>query len=88
MENYYETFIEFLTSKGAYEDFMELLGKKECNAVSVKTFEETLIAEYSWVVEDVISISFIWNSTPQGQEYWQKLSEEWREHIKRLTSNV
>lgn len=41
-------------------------------------------------VENAVGFSFLWSSTPEGHEYWEKLSREWknlRMHFK-LIGNI
>ena len=68
--------------------FFEFLGQHDALIPYILNFNKGSFSEFvmSYDPEDLISCAFIWNSTPQGFYYWEKLSAIWMNELDSLNS--
>lgn len=79
--NYYDVLMEFLSSKEALENFTRALDDERCNGVTQEGLKYLLNNTYLYKVLNVFESSFIWFRTPEGHEYWNDLSNEWKTYV-------
>ena len=76
-------FVNFLMNNNAYASFIKNLKNKNCelNNKKHKTIESLCddIIEYNYLY-----LPFVWRSTPEGFDYWNKLNLDWRYSIKKI----
>ena len=76
-----------LSPKSVMDEFRSLFGEKifksfdtntkifgSCNCKGVEDIVE------SRSVSNLVVLSFVWSSTPEGREYWKKISDMWKEY--------
>jgi len=60
-------FILFLKKKGAYAAF-----RKNLNSTRVRNN-----IKGGYILSFIVSISFTWNDTKEGYDFWRNISDEW-----------
>lgn len=87
----YRMFTEWLRRNGYYRRFMANLSSRYLQPYSP---EDALRQVISHVMnsenrnfEDIVLSSFLFDSTPEGCEYWNRVSDEWTDFSRRCASH-
>ena len=79
-EDFKSLLIEFFEEEGCFSQYM-----KNCDFLNVslelnsKTIERTTYFFYDEYnsIKSVFSAAFCWDETPEGYEYWGRISQNW-----------
>lgn len=77
----YRMFSEWLRRNGYYSKFMaNVSASNPCYStpqLAVRACFSIILRSRSRVIGDVITSSFLFDSTPEGSDYWSHVSAEW-----------
>ena len=72
-----------LSSKSVMDEFRSLFGEKVFKSFGINTKIFGTCKSVKEIVEsksvsNLVSLSFVWSSTPEGYKYWAKISDMWK----------
>lgn len=74
-----EKLINFLKQKSIYDQFM-INVKNEATAAEMRNYWEFVNDHLN--PEDIINTSFLFENTPEGEEFWKEVEKEWIKYQK------
>ena len=74
-----------LSPKSVMDEFRSLFGEKifksfDTNTKLFGSYKDVEDIVESRAVSNLVALSFVWSSTPEGFGYWKKISDMWREY--------
>ena len=74
-----------LSPKSVMDEFRLLFGEKVFKSFDTNTklfgsYKDVEDIVESRAVSNLVALSFVWSSTPEGYKYWAKISDMWKEY--------
>ena len=74
-----EKLINFLKQKSIYDQFM-INVENEATVAEMRNYWEFVNDHLN--PEDIINTSFLFENTPEGEEFWKEVEKKWTKYLK------
>lgn len=87
----YRSFAEWLRRNGYYRKFMANLSyhfpQSPSPQYTLRQVIFNVMISRTRTLEDIVVSSFVFASTPEGREFWNRVSDEWTDFCRKCASH-